>query len=56
MNDFEQLFYSQISAALANIDKSTIRDIYALSFFIYDKDDDPRYPILQLGYNTLRKR
>jgi hypothetical protein len=24
-----------------------------LSFFIFDQDDDPRYPMLQLGYNTL---
>lgn len=53
MNDFERFFYSHISAALAGIDKSTSADIYALSFFIYDTDDDPRYPVLQLGYNTL---
>ncbi|MCC7700776.1 hypothetical protein IGS59_00885 [Janthinobacterium sp. GW460P] len=53
MNDFEQFSYCHICAALANIDTSTIPDIYALSFFIYDNDDDPRYPVLQLGYNTL---
>jgi hypothetical protein len=52
MNDFEQFSYKKISAALANIDSSAIPDIYALSFFIYDDDDDPRYPVLQLGYNT----
>lgn len=53
MNDFEQFSYREISAALASIDTSTITDIYALSFFIHDKEDDPRYPVLQLGYNTL---
>ena len=53
MNNFEQFSYSAISAALANIDTSTIPDVYALSFFIYDKEDDPRHPVLQLGYNTL---
>jgi hypothetical protein len=53
MNDFEEFFYSEITAALANIDTSVIPDIYALSFFIFDVDDDPRHPILQLGYNTL---
>lgn len=52
MNDFEQCVYTEISAALATIDASTLSDIYALSFFIYDKDDDPRYPVLQFGYNT----
>jgi hypothetical protein len=53
MNGFERFFYSDIRAALANIDTSTVPDIYALSFFIFDLDGDPRYPILQLGYNTL---
>jgi hypothetical protein len=54
MNDFEQFFYKKINAALADIDTSAIPDIYALSFFINDNDDDPRYPVLQLGYNTLK--
>jgi hypothetical protein len=54
MNDFEQFSYKRISAALADIDTSAVPDIYALSFFIFDSDDDPRYPILQLGYNTLK--
>lgn len=54
MNDFEQFSYKKISAALADIDTSAILDIYALSFFIHDNDDDPRYPVLQLGYNTLK--
>jgi hypothetical protein len=53
MNSFEQFSYSEIIAALVNIDRSTISDVYALSFFIYDKEDDPRHPVLQLGYNTL---
>ncbi|KAL0630214.1 hypothetical protein Q9L58_010940, partial [Maublancomyces gigas] len=53
MNDFEQFLYTAIGAALANIDTSIIPDIYALSFFIYDKEDEPRHPVLQLGYNTL---
>lgn len=55
MNDFEQFSYEKISAALADINTSAIPDIYALSFFIYDYDDDPRYPVLQLGYNTLKQ-
>ena len=54
MNDFEQFSYKKICAALADIDPSAVPDIYALSFFVYDNDDDPRYPVLQLGYNTLK--
>jgi hypothetical protein len=53
MNDFERFAYKKISVALADIDTSATPDIYALSFFIYDNDDDPRYPVLRLGYNTL---
>lgn len=55
MNDFEKFFYSEISAALATIETSIVPDIYALSFFIFDLDGDPRHPILQLGYNTLTR-
>lgn len=54
MNDFEQFAYKTMRAALAQIDAPLIGDIYALSFFIYDNDDDSRYPVLQLGYNTLQ--
>lgn len=54
MTDFVLFSSQKIIDALAKIDRSTIPDIYALSFFIYDDDDDPRYPVLQLGYNTLQ--
>lgn len=53
MTDFEKFSYNEICAALANIDADTKPDIYALSFYVSDVDDDPRHPVLQLGYNTL---
>lgn len=28
-------------------------DIYAISFFVYDLDDDPDMPTVTIGYNTL---
>jgi hypothetical protein len=52
MNTIEQFFYDEIVAAIAGIDANTRADIYALSFFIYDIDDDPRFPGLTVGYNT----
>lgn len=52
MNDFEKFCYSEICAALANIDCHDTPDIYAISFHVFDVDDDPRHPVLQLGYNT----
>ncbi len=39
--------------AYNSIDAATLKDIYAFSFFVYDIDDDPRYPSLVIGYNTL---
>ena len=55
MNDFERFAYEQICTALANVDTGVGPDIYALSFYVFDIDDDPRYPVLQLGYNTLAR-
>jgi len=52
MNDFEKFACTEISNALAGIDAAAVPDIYALSFFVDDVDGDPRYPWLQLGYNT----
>lgn len=55
MNDFERFCYQEICSALASVEPQGSPDIYALSFFINDVDDDPRYPVLQLGYNTLTR-
>lgn len=55
MNKFEQFAYHEICRALTTIDASTIPDLYVISFFINDEDDDPRLPVLQIGYNTLKQ-
>jgi hypothetical protein len=34
------------------IESWTEPDIYAISFFVYDEDDDERRPTLTVGYNT----
>jgi hypothetical protein len=52
MNDFERFTYDEICTTLASIDTNVIPDVYVLSFYVFDLDDDPRYPILQVGYNT----
>ena len=38
--------------ALAMIPATDVPGIYAVSFFIYDQEDDPRLPTLTIGYNT----
>lgn len=52
MNDFEKFCYNEIYEALEAIDTRITPDIYVLSFYIFDLEDDPRRPVLQLGFNT----
>lgn len=55
MHDFEKFYYQEIRFVLASVDIRDSPDIYALSFFVSDVDEDPRYSVLQLGYNTLTR-
>jgi hypothetical protein len=52
MNDLENFAYAEICKSLAGIGADIVPDIYVLSFYVEDLDDDPRYPILRVGYNT----
>lgn len=52
MNSFENFAYDEVCTALADIEVDIVPDIYVLSFNVFDLDDDPRHPILQVGYNT----
>ncbi|MEV6756536.1 hypothetical protein [Streptomyces sp. NPDC051214] len=38
--------------ALNSITAAEATDIYALSFLVDNEDDDPRQPVLTIGYNT----
>jgi len=38
--------------AISAIPAAEAPDVYALSFFIDNEDDDPRRPVLTVGYNT----
>jgi len=52
MEKFERHIYESVRQSLMAIEDVADR-IYALSFYIYDDDDDPRRPTLTFGYNTL---
>ncbi|WP_433510202.1 hypothetical protein ACQP2T_40865 [Nonomuraea sp. CA-143628] len=43
---------SAAATALSSIPAADASDIYAISFYVYDEDDDPRRPTLTIGYNT----
>lgn len=49
---FEAYISQTFAQEIGSWDEATRADIYALSFFIYDHDDDPREPMVHLGYNT----
>lgn len=47
--------YAAVNGALNAIPSDLRKDIYALSFFIQDEEDDPRRPTLTVGFNTIEK-
>lgn len=44
--------YQKIKTTIEAIDKECASDIYALSFWKTNDNDDPRYPMIIIGYNT----
>jgi hypothetical protein len=53
MEKFERYIYESVELSVMTIEADVADRIYALSFFIYDDDDDPRKPTLTFSYNTL---
>lgn len=52
-NEFIEQSYQKMMAMIQEIPDDIAQDIYALSFWLTNEDDDYRYPTLILGYNTL---
>jgi len=50
---FEAYIYETFAGEIRSWDEATRDDIYAVSFFVYDYEDDPRQPEVYLSYNTL---
>ena len=46
-------FYAKAEKAIKKIGKQDIKDIYAISFWKDNLEDDPRCPVITIGYNTL---
>lgn len=46
----KDIILREIKQHISSWDKT---DIYVVSLFVYDEDDDPRKPTVTLGYNTL---
>lgn len=48
-----EIFYTKAEKAVRRIGKQDTGDIYALSFWKDNWEDDPRCPLITIGYNTL---
>lgn len=52
-NQFIKRSYERLKFALTTIPQTKIDDIYVLSLFYWCEDDDMRFPMITIGYNTL---
>lgn len=52
MDDFEEHVQALIARALESVSPEEARDAYVVSLFVYDEEDDPRYPTITVGFNT----
>ncbi len=50
---FYKKSFEKFQRAIKEIDKSLIENIYALSFWYYNEDDQFHFPTIILGYNTI---
>lgn len=52
-NEFIEQSYQKVMGVIQEIPDDIAHDIYALSFWLTNAENDYRYPTLILGYNTL---
>ncbi|NMH86766.1 hypothetical protein [Flavivirga algicola] len=52
MKQISEHIFNACIKAIKSIDDKTLEDIYGFSFYVYDENDDPRYPTLTIGFNT----
>src|SRR3954447_501013 len=52
VSTLDEYIYDRLRAALDTIPSGDRADIYVVSVFVYDEDDDPRRPTITVGFNT----
>ena len=52
---FSEDTYEKIKETILQFDQTVVPDIYAISFYVSNGDDDPRQPMLAVGYNTIER-
>lgn len=52
MTQYDDYVYHKAREGILRIEDATVTDIYALSFYYWTENDDPRRVTLTVGYNT----
>ena len=52
---FGSYTYDKIKETILRIDEAIVPNIYVLSFYVNNCVDDPRQPMLTVGYNTIER-
>lgn len=55
MNNLKKYIFESIKAEILSWNKDVIKDIYVISLYISNSEDDPRRPMITLGYNTMEQ-
>ncbi|AQR96406.1 hypothetical protein [Clostridium saccharoperbutylacetonicum] len=55
MNGLKKYVFESIKAEILSWNNNVIKDIYVISLYISNSEDDPRRPMITLGYNTMEQ-
>lgn len=55
MNGLKKYVFESIKAEILSWNNDVIKDIYVISLYISNSEDDPRRPMITLGYNTMEQ-
>lgn len=55
MNNLKKYVFESIKAEILSWNNDVIKDIYVISLYISNSEDDPRRPMITLGYNTMEQ-
>ena len=56
MSEFDDYVFTKARAGILSVPDEPAADVYALSFYRWALDDDPRMSVLSVGYNTDARR
>ncbi|AGF57710.1 hypothetical protein B0P06_003986 [Clostridium saccharoperbutylacetonicum] len=55
MNSLKKYVFESIKSEILSWNSDVIKDIYVISLYISNSEDDPRRPMITLGYNNMEQ-